>query len=402
MYWILVGLGMIISGYLLYRGFTLMADGALGSIDLCSIVLGTGCDESLLSDSSIFLGIPFAGWGIVYYLTLTSLLVLGKIQREDFELEAAVGALVIAVLGACGSIYLLITIAAGWVPFCPLCLIIHSINLLLVPVIWRMSGRSTKQLTQAFLSGIKYVINGKSESPKKARWKVVGFVLVALFALVLYQWILVEVKLHQGYGDATFDPETELYEYSSVIPQDLPISPADPLLGSTEMRVNLVVFSSFECPGCREFVSIIHQLVSQFPDELTVVFKPFPLDPACNPLLSGETDSLACEAAWAAYAAHQQGLFWPFHDALFAANLNDEENVFIRIAQDIGLELDRFEIDRWSPSIQSKVSADIEMGIRLNIDSTPAVFLNGRRVRNLSLRSLAFFIEKEIEWKNEN
>jgi protein-disulfide isomerase len=168
------------------------------------------------------------------------------------------------------------------------------------------------------------------------------------------------------------------------------------------MRVNLVVFSSFECPGCREFVSIIHQLVSQFPDKLTVVFKPFPLDPACNPLLSGETDSLACEAAWAAYAAHQQGQFWPYHDALFASNLNEEENVFIRIAMDIGLELDRFEIDRWSPSIQAKVSEDIEMGIRLNIDSTPAVFLNGRRVRNLSLRSLAFLIEKEIEWKNKN
>ncbi len=154
LYWILVGLGLIVSGYLLYRGFALMADSAPGTIDLCSVILGTGCDESLLSNSSIFLGIPLAGWGIVYYLTLTILLVLGKILREDFELEAAVGAQIIAVLGACGSVFLLVNIFAGWVPFCPLCLVIHSINLLLVPVIWRMSGRSIKQLTAAFFSGL--------------------------------------------------------------------------------------------------------------------------------------------------------------------------------------------------------------------------------------------------------
>ena len=397
LFWILIGLGLILSGYLLYRGLSLMANSVPGTIDLCSVVLGTGCDESLLSDSSMFLGIPLAGWGIVYYLTLSVLLVLGKVMREDIELEAAAGALIIAVLGACGSVYLLVNIIADWIPFCPLCLVIHTINLLLVPVIWRMSGRSTKQLTHAFLSGVKYVISGKSESPKKARWTVVGFVMVALFALVLYQWVLVEVKLHQGYGSAAFDPDTVLYEYSSVIPQDLPISPDDPLLGSTDMRVNLVVFSSFECPGCREFVSIIHQLVSSYPDKLTVIFKPFPLDPACNPLLSGETDSLACQAAWAAFAAHQQGQFWPYHDALFAANLNEEENIFIRIAQDLGLDLERFDRDRFSPTTTAKVSEDIELGIRLNVDSTPAVFLNGRRVKNLSLQSLKILIEKEID-----
>jgi len=401
LYWILVSLGLILSGYLLYRGLALMADSIPGTVDLCSVVLGSGCDESLLSDSSIVLGIPLAGWGIVYYLTLTILLVLGKILREDFELDAAVGALVIAVLGACGNVYLLINIAAGWVPFCPLCLIIHTINLLLVPVIWRMSGHSTKQLSQAFLSGVKYVVSGKSESPKKARWKVVGFVLVALFALVLYQWILVEVKLHQGYGSGSFDPDDVLYEYSSLIPQDIPISPDDPLLGSIELRVNMVVFSSFECPGCREFVSDIHHLVSLYPENLTVIFKPFPLDPACNPLVRGQTDSLACEAAWASEAAHQQGQFWPYHDALFAANLNEEPNIFSRIAQDIGLDLDRFEIDRLSPSTKEKVNADIEMGIHLNVDSTPAVFLNGRRVRNLSLQTLEFLIEKEIEWSEK-
>ena len=401
-YMILITLGLILSGYLLFRGFSLMADSAPGTIDLCSAVLGSGCDESLLSDSSIFLGIPLAGWGIVYYLTLTALLVLGNLLHEEFEFDAAVGALVIAVLGACASVYLLINIFAGWVPLCPLCLILHAINLLLVPVIWGISGRSTKQLIEAFLSGVRYVFRGQSESPKKARWKVVGFVLIALFALVLYQWILVEVKLRQGAGRGAFDPDTVLYEYSSMIPQEIPVSTDDPLLGSTDRKVNLVVFSSFECPGCREFVSVIHQLISQYPDKLTVIFKPFPLDSACNPLLLGEMDSIACVAAWAAYAAHLQGKFWPYHDALFAANLYEEENILIRIAQDLGLDMERFEIDRNSPSTKAKVSADIELGIGLNVDSTPAVFLNGRRIRELSLRILEFLIEKEIEWTELN
>jgi len=48
---LLVALGWLVCGYLLYRLFALRGDTATG-IDLCSAVLGVGCDETLRDPGS--------------------------------------------------------------------------------------------------------------------------------------------------------------------------------------------------------------------------------------------------------------------------------------------------------------------------------------------------------------
>ena len=105
----------------------------------------------------------------------------------------------------------------------------------------------------------------------------------------------------------------------------------------------------------------------------------------------------SCLAAWAAEAAHEQGKFWPCHDALFSADSEIDKDGLLRIARDIGLDSARFEDDLKSETIKAKVRSDIDLGISLNIDSTPAVFLNGRRVRNLSLQALDLLIKLEVQ-----
>jgi len=397
LYIVLLGLGLVLSGYLLFRGLALMSSRAPDAIDLCSELLGAGCDEALLSTSSRFLGMPLAGWGVVYYVTLVCLMILGGLLRDDFELEATVGSMILAVIGACGSVLMLVNIMAGWVPFCPLCLVIHIINLLLVLVIWWQSGKSAKQLFQAFRAGGIYLLRGQAESPRKARWKVLGFVTAALIAIVFYQWIFVEVKLREAAENAGFDPRRILSEYASAIPQDIPIGTEDPRLGTGDLSVHLVVFNSFQCPGCRKFSGTVHQLASRFDGRLTVVFKHFPLGSACNPKIQSDMHPWSCLAAWAAEAAHKQGKFWPLHDALFATDSEIDKDGLLRIARDIGLDPTSFEDDLKSETIKAKVRSDVDLGISLNVDSTPAVFLNGRRVRNLSLQALDLLIKLEVQ-----
>ena len=91
-----------------------------------------------------------------------------------------------------------------------------------------------------------------------------------------------------------------------------------------------------------------------------------------------------------------QGKFWQYHDALFAPESIDDEKTLVRIARELNLDVDRFETDRRSPAVKNKVWADIGEGNRLGIDATPAVFLQGRRVRDLSSEALAFLIETEL------
>src|SRR5262245_39113355 len=129
----LIALGIVLSGYLLYRHFALATASEPLKPSACSILLGKSCDGALQSPMSKQLGIPLAGWGIVYYGTLAALLVLGWFLGEAFGFEAALAALLLSVVGAALSVILLISMFVSAAPFCPLCAGVHVINFLLVP-----------------------------------------------------------------------------------------------------------------------------------------------------------------------------------------------------------------------------------------------------------------------------
>jgi uncharacterized membrane protein len=72
-------IGLAASAYLVQRTLTLLADASVSGGDVCSIAFGVSCDAALLSDSSWVVGVPLAGWGVVYYATLLALLTAGAI-----------------------------------------------------------------------------------------------------------------------------------------------------------------------------------------------------------------------------------------------------------------------------------------------------------------------------------
>jgi hypothetical protein len=66
-------------------------------------------------------------------------------------------------------------------------------------------------------------------------------------------------------------------------------------------------------------------------------------------------------------------------------------------ARSAGLTLEQWETDRRSPAAQSKVLSDAQLGMHLNIEGTPTVFLDGRRVKNPTLMVLETLIRKELQ-----
>ena len=394
---LLIGLGLIVSGKLLGRTFTLLADKTPDARDLCSTVFGVGCDAALLSPTSWQLGIPLAGWGIVFYGTLACLMLLARALRETMMAEATLAALLVAGAGAAGSLTLVGIVIAGRAPLCPLCLVIHVINLVLVVAFWRLTGRTTRELTSSVRAAIGYVVGGKTESPVAARWKVLGLVTTALVAIVLYQWVLVQSERRPATAERAPDSDQLLAEFYETPKQNVMIDDNDAQLGPPDASVTLVVFSDFQCPWCQSFADELYHLIDHFPDRLAVAFKHYPLGTACNPDVTRDTHPRACAAALAAEAARQQGEFWSFHDRLFASDLDATENVLFGIANELGLDLDRFEADRTAQTARAKVKADIEEGTRLGVDGTPTVFLNGRRAKRISLPVLELLIAKELE-----
>jgi protein-disulfide isomerase len=188
--------------------------------------------------------------------------------------------------------------------------------------------------------------------------------------------------------------------YQSAPHRNVVTDSSDPSLGPAEAPVRLVVFSSFQCPGCQLFARWTRYLRQRFDDRLQIIFKYYPLGEACNPAMRFDMQPRSCAAAWAAEAAHRQQAFWPYHDGLFASDLLAEEKKLHRLAGQVGLDEERFQNDRNSGEVHAKVRSDIQLGHRLGVDGTPAIFINGRRVHEFNLAVLEAVITHE--WQSQH
>ena len=83
-------------------------------------------------------------------------------------------------------------------------------------------------------------------------------------------------------------------------------------------------------------------------------------------------------AAVAAMAAHEQGKFWEFHDKLFANQSKIKRDFLLQYAQELGLDMKRFEQALNTGQGKAVIDADIAEAKTLGVTGTPAFFVNGR------------------------
>jgi protein-disulfide isomerase len=128
-------------------------------------------------------------------------------------------------------------------------------------------------------------------------------------------------------------------------------------------------------------------VLEKYPTDVKVVFKNFPLS----------SHTFALKAAAAALAAGNQGKFWEFHDRLFENYNRLNDQVIGQIATALNLDLAEFEKSMHDPAIEEKIRQDVNDGRQAGVNSTPSVFINGRRIRNRSLEGFQEAIEKELQ-----
>jgi protein-disulfide isomerase len=326
-----------------------------------------GCDEVLASSSSWLLRFPLAGWGFVYFALLACLLSI----RTAWSNRAA---MLLAAIGSGVSLVLSAALLATAPPLCTLCLLVHACNLAVFAALYVLVR------SEPLPNGPKRV-----SFPRLQSAMVIAAVLLggAIQAAMLKP--LDDVRKASD-------------EYRAAHPFQIPILRDDATLGSSSAPVRLVVFSSFQCPACRTFAGVAHRLNQQFPNAMQIIFKNYPLGKQCNPDLVREMQPRACAAAFAAEAANRQGEFWQYHDGIFLhSSLLGTEPELQRIARTSGLDMPRWESDRRSPLIETRVKEDIGLGHLLGINGTPAIFLDGRRVPATSLPILETLIKREID-----
>jgi len=148
-----------------------------------------------------------------------------------------------------------------------------------------------------------------------------------------------------------------------------PITDDEYVKGSKDAKVVLIEYSDFECPYCAKHTETMNQVISEFGDQIAVVFRHFPLSFHAN----------AQKAAEAAECAGLQGKFWEMHDELFELNEAQDMGVdqFKAAAKDLGLNTGDFDSCLDSGQMASKIAKDMAGAQRAGVSGTPGTFVNG-------------------------
>ncbi len=150
-----------------------------------------------------------------------------------------------------------------------------------------------------------------------------------------------------------------------------PSTPAAPV-----DRVEIVLFSDFQCPYCAQFALAFRELQSKGVEgvQTTVQFKHFPL--GIHPA--------APFAHQAAIAAAEQGKFWEMHDLLFANQSAVKREDLMQYAGRLGLDLDRFTKDLDGDHIKQLIEVDKAEAERLGVRGTPTLFVCPESIHHLA------------------
>lgn len=131
---------------------------------------------------------------------------------------------------------------------------------------------------------------------------------------------------------------------------------------------------------------LLRQVLEDNPGKVKIVFKQFPL----------ARHNMARKAAAASLAANKQGKYWEYHDALIENDRSLSDAKLQEIAQDLGLDMDKFNKDMADPSIQKAIIDDVLDGQEAGVRGTPTVFINGKRLKSRTRDSFQQMIDAEL------
>ena len=160
-----------------------------------------------------------------------------------------------------------------------------------------------------------------------------------------------------------------------------------PSRGPANAAVTIVEFSDFQCPFCARGRRTTETVFNKYEGRVRWVFKHFPLDFHPDAPLAHR----------AAMAAGEQGKFWAMHEKIFENQRAMKRDDLLAMAAALGLDKTRFVADLDSEKFKTVMQRDMAEAMKVGVDGTPTLFINGRRVVGAKPEeALVAIIEREL------
>jgi protein-disulfide isomerase len=173
----------------------------------------------------------------------------------------------------------------------------------------------------------------------------------------------------------------------------------EPSLGAPNADVVLVEFSDFQCPYCKEEAKMIREnLVKTYPTGVRLYFKTFPIE-SLHPWAKPAAVASRC------VFKQQPTAFWTFHDWVFdnqasitPENLKQKVSDWAKEQKD--LDGGKLQACMADPAAVAEVDNVIKEAKALQVDRTPTLFVNGRRIAStIDWPNLKSVIDFELEYQ---
>ena len=218
-------------------------------------------------------------------------------------------------------------------------------------------------------------------SPKTTFWLglFVGVAVSAVIALIMVFCLLMSGRSVAGTAVATA-PTPSAQQPTPADPQ--PAAPSAPvkavtaddhLIGKADAKVTVIEYSDFQCPYCGQIEPSLEQMRKDFPNDVRMVYRHFPLS-------FHENAQKAAEASECASKLGGNNAFWKMHDQLFANQTTLGTDLYTKLASGMGLNAAAFSKCLTSGETAAVVAADEASGNDSGVNGTPATFINGKLI----------------------
>lgn len=148
------------------------------------------------------------------------------------------------------------------------------------------------------------------------------------------------------------------------------------VFGKKDAKITIVEYSDFECPYCSRGYSTVRQVLSEYANDVRVVFKHLPLDFHPN--------AMPAAKYFEAIAIQDHAKAEKFHDTVFTnqGRLKEEGQKFMKeTAKKLGVNMAKLEKDITSEAVAKRIEADMEEAKKFNFSGTPGFLINGISLR---------------------
>jgi protein-disulfide isomerase len=135
--------------------------------------------------------------------------------------------------------------------------------------------------------------------------------------------------------------------------------------GPANAPITVIEFFDYKCGFCHAAQPWVVSLLNDRKD-VRVIFKELPI--------------LSENSAQAAKAAHRQGKYLAFHNALMNARGDLNVDQVNQIAASVGIDVERMRKDMDDPKIEESINRVRQQATDLGINGTPAFVVNGKLV----------------------